>query len=171
MSLSFFRDFPMSLRGTFMEPVDEKARNQRTRFLINPPFQYRFMAWMSVLGTLAVMLLHLSHLWFFYQLRKQALNSGIPANHVFFQFISDQQQEMGYIAIACFVGVLVISVVFGLVLSHRIAGPMFRLRKHLETVAQTGVHEPVQFREDDFFKEIPKAYNLQFKKGSEKRAG
>jgi len=156
-----------------MGKPDEKNSGQRRSFLINPSFQYRFMAWIGALGVSVVMLMHLSHSWFFYQLKKQAVQAGVPPAHPFYSFISDRQEEMGWIALACFLGILVVSAVFGLVLSHRIAGPMYRLRRHFETVAKTGVHTPLKFRDHDFFLEIPEAYNLQFKDNDhqEKKAG
>jgi hypothetical protein len=151
----------------------KKPSGKRSLFLINPAFQYRFMAWVGGLGVSVVMLMHLSHSWFFYQLRKQAVQAGVPPDHAFFRFISERQDEMTWIALACFFGILVISTAFGLVLSHRIAGPMYRLKRHFETVAKTGVHAPLKFRDDDFFLEIPEAYNLQFKdqENREKKAG
>jgi hypothetical protein len=154
-----------------MKPMNDAQSNQRRQFLINPAFQFRFMGWIGALGVSVVMLMHLSHSWFFYQLKKQATQAGVPADHVFFKFISERQDEMTWIAMACFFGVFLISTVFGLVLSHRIAGPMYRLRKHFEKVAETGKHEPLRFRDDDFFLEIPDAYNLQFGSNSEKKAG
>ncbi|NDG83777.1 MAG: hypothetical protein EBX52_01915, partial [Proteobacteria bacterium] len=71
-----------------MDDLKEKSSSQRRLFLINPAFQYRFMAWVAGLGVSVVMLMHLSHSWFFYQLRKQALEAGIPADHAFFKFIA-----------------------------------------------------------------------------------
>ena len=154
-----------------MAPNHDIQNNQRRQFLINPAFQFRFMGWIGALGLSVVMLMHLSHSWFFYQLKKQALQAGVPVDHVFFKFISERQDEMTWIAMACFLGVFIVSTVFGLVLSHRIAGPMYRLRKHFEKVASTGSHEPLRFRDDDFFLEIPEAYNLQFEPKSDKKAG
>ncbi len=153
-------------------PHDFQHKEQRRILLINPSFQIRFIAWMAALGVLVILLMRVSHSWFFYRLRLQAVHAGVPKGHVFYQFIAERQAEMTWIEAGSFGGVVLLSIVFGLALSHRIAGPLFRLRKHLEKVAETGVATPVQFREDDFFREIPDAYNLQFKTSSEsKKAG
>ena len=137
--------------------------------LINPRFQIRFMTWMGALAVGVVAVMHLAHSWFFFQLRRQAMLAGLPKNHVFFQFISDRQRELGFITVGTFFVVLAASVVVGLVLSHKIAGPMYRLKVHFDSVAESGKAKPVSFREGDFFQEIPEAYNRQFKESTEFR--
>ena len=53
----------------------------------------------------------------------------------------------------------------GIVISHRVAGPMVKLKKHFENVAQDPEKDsPVHFRDNDFFKEVCAAYNLRFEK-------
>jgi hypothetical protein len=136
---------------------------KRRVLLINPKFQLQFMAWSASTTVIAVLVMHAAHLWFFRNLRNLALQSGLPENHVFFQFIRDRQSELNLITLVTFVGLTILLSVFGLFFSHQIAGPMYRLRKHFEEVGRTGKHTPLKFREGDFFQEIPEAYNLQFK--------
>jgi hypothetical protein len=143
--------------------VEKKWSAGRKRLLINPGFQFRFMVWMGglALGVIAVM--HLAHQWFFYQLREQARMAGLQADHVFYRFIESRQTELDAITLLSFLAVVGVVSVVGLALSHKIAGPMYRLRVHLEEFATTRVPRPLKFREGDFFSEIPDAYNLQFK--------
>jgi hypothetical protein len=42
-----------------------------------------------------------------------------------------------------------------------VAGPLYRLRKHLSAVARGETHSDVRFRKGDFFPEVADAYNLQ----------
>ena len=133
----------------------------RKVLLINPSFQFRFMAWMGGLAVAVIMVFHLSHLWFFYQLRDQAKLAGLPADHTLFQFISDRQSEMDSILFMTFAVVIVLVATIGLVLSHKIAGPMYRLRKHFEACARDGKIKEFNFRQGDYFQEVPEAYNLQ----------
>jgi hypothetical protein len=134
----------------------------RKTLLINPPFQYRFMFWMGALAFLSILLMHISHQWFFFNLRKQALLAGIPSGHVFFQFIQDQQNEMNWVSGLCFLGVCLLVAIFGLWLSHKIAGPMYRMKTHFQEGAKRGSPEPLHFREGDFFGDVAQAYNEQF---------
>jgi hypothetical protein len=135
----------------------------RKRLLINPGFQFRFMVWMGALAVGVIGVMHLAHQWFFFQLREQARVAGLQADHVFYRFIESRQTELDAITALSFVAVVVVVSVVGLVLSHKIAGPMYRLKLHLEQYAESRIPKPLNFREGDFFMEIPAAYNLQFK--------
>lgn len=143
--------------------LEKKLSPGRKRLLINPGFQFRFMGWMSALALGVIAVMHLAHQWFFFQLREQARMAGLQADHVFYRFIESRQTELDAITVLSFVAVVVVVSVVGLVLSHKIAGPMYRLRVHLEEFASTRTPRPLNFREGDFFSEIPDAYNLQFK--------
>jgi hypothetical protein len=136
---------------------------KRKVLLINPKFQLQYMAWSGSMTVGVILIMHAAHLWFFRGLREQAIQSGLPENHVFFQFIKDRQHEMDLITLVTFVVLALMISVIGLYLSHQIAGPMYRLKKHFEEVGRTHQHTPLKFREGDFFQEIPDAYNLQFK--------
>lgn len=59
----------------------------------------------------------------------------------------------------------VISFILGIIISHRVAGPMVKLKKHFENVAQDIENETsVHFRDGDFFREVASAYNKRFEK-------
>lgn len=51
------------------------------------------------------------------------------------------------------------AVIGGFFLSNRIAGPMFRLSRHMNEVAEGRVCETIAFREKDYFAEIIGPYN------------
>ncbi len=146
--------------------MDKKLVPGRKRLLINPGFQFRFMVWMSALAIGVIAVMHLAHQWFLYQLREQARGAGLEADHVFYRFIESRQTELDAITVLSFIAVIGVVSVVGLVLSHKIAGPMYRLRVHLEEFASTRSPRPLKFRDGDFFTEIPDAYNLQFKQES-----
>ena len=151
--------------------MEKKWSVGRSRLLINPGFQFRFMVWMGGLAVGVIAVMHLAHQWFFYQLREQARMAGLQADHVFYRFIDSRQMELNAITLFSFLAVLGVVAVVGLALSHKIAGPMYRLKVHLEEFASTRVPRPLKFRDGDFFTEIPEAYNLQFKQESPVSAG
>ncbi len=51
------------------------------------------------------------------------------------------------------------AILFGLVLTNRIAGPIFRLRQHMEDVAEGKTHQPMEFRKADYFSDLIEPYN------------
>ncbi len=152
-------------------PLERVLSAGRKRLLINPGFQFRFMVWMSALAIGVIAVMHLAHQWFFFQLREQARVAGLQADHVFYRFIESRQTELDAITGLSFIAVIIVVSGVGLVLSHKIAGPMYRLKLHLEQYAETRIQKPLKFREGDFFMEIPEAYNLQFKQEPRVPAG
>jgi hypothetical protein len=50
-----------------------------------------------------------------------------------------------------------------LIVSHRVAGPLYKLRKEMRKLAESKKFSPIAFRERDFFKEIATDYNEALK--------
>jgi methyl-accepting chemotaxis protein len=59
-----------------------------------------------------------------------------------------------------FVAVLI----YGLLLTNRIAGPLFRLKQHMDEVAEGKVEAEIRFRKNDYGLEIAEAFNAVVKK-------
>lgn len=57
---------------------------------------------------------------------------------------------MLFIGLAVFNFILLLAV--GFIISHRIAGPIYKLKQHLKDPKLK--NEPLQFRQNDFFKEL-----------------
>ncbi len=47
----------------------------------------------------------------------------------------------------------------GILLSHRAAGPLFRLKKYFSEIAAGGPLEPIKFRKSDYFHEVTEVIN------------
>ena len=104
----------------------------------------------------------------FVQIGHQA---GLPDDHVYFQFIKMQETTFlrVILAIAFFVGTIL--TVGGLVVSHKIAGPLYRLQKELLGMAakpDPSLHK-INFRDGDFFPEVPQAFNELVEKVTAKK--
>ena len=52
----------------------------------------------------------------------------------------------------------------GFVISHRIAGPLYRFNNHLNKIAETGEFGPIKFRDGDFFIELTESFNKAIKR-------
>ncbi len=142
------------------EPLFQ-GQGGRKNFLINPRFQLSFLAYTLVVSILTIAFFWASDYFFFYKFKQLGQGLGLPSNHVFFQFLNEQHATKNtYYAIAALVSLTFLSI-WGLLLSHRVAGPLYRLRKHLHSVAQGDTLSDVRFRKGDFFQEVADAYNLQ----------
>ncbi len=141
-----------------------KKRERRRRLLINPSFQLRFIGYMAAGVVFSLIAFYIADIYFFNTLIQHGKDFNLPPDHIYFQLISQQQGLMHNIF---FVTRLIVFFVFslsGLLLSHRIAGPLYNLKKYLVQSASNDNLSQLQFRKSDFFQEIPEAFNLYLKK-------
>ncbi|HXH73432.1 MAG TPA: hypothetical protein VNJ08_00600 [Bacteriovoracaceae bacterium] len=128
--------------------------NKRKDFFINPKFQFSVIANFLALSLITISSFYAANFWFFYKFTQLGKNMGLPADHVFFQFIQTQKDQMNWIFIG--VSILVSGILFmgGVLLSHKVAGPIYRLCQHLKAIETGGEVKPITFRKGDYFLEI-----------------
>jgi hypothetical protein len=78
---------------------------------------------------------------------------------------------MNTIFLAEAIVIFVLLFAFGLVFSHRIAGPLYKFRMHLESSAKSKRYSKVMFRSKDFFVELADAYNRQIPESKSNKSG
>ncbi len=141
--------------------VSKKPGWGRRTFLINPKFQLSFLAYTVGISLVTIGVFYAADAYFFWKFSQLGQGLGLPSNHVFFEFLNEQRSTKNfYYAITACV-TLSSLVIWGLLLSHRVAGPLFRLQKHANSVAEGRTSSDVHFRKGDFFQEVADAYNQQ----------
>lgn len=132
-----------------------------TSILINKTFQLKLMSYFIVLFVLTTISLYSTTFLFFWSMKNKGVNVGIPDGHVYYQFLTNQKHDLDmlFIGLATINFFLLITV--GLILSHRIAGPIHKVKQFLQDPEQ---NEPIQMRENDFFKELGPIVNKFGKK-------
>lgn len=141
----------------------QKSKGRRN-LLINPKFQLSFLAYTLGVSVVTIGFFYLADAYFFWKFSQLGQGLGLPPNHVFFQFLDEQKSSKNfYYGVTAGVSVAVLGV-WGLLLSHRVAGPLYRLKKHLKSVSDGSTSSDVRFREGDFFQEVADAYNEQMVK-------
>ncbi len=134
-------------------------KNRRKVFLINPKFQWSFLRHCFGLAFAVIAVVYTANTFFFWGLRSKGIALGLEPNHVFFRFVEQQRQSMNWIFLACSAVVALSITVFGLRLSHRIAGPFFNLTRNLKKIRSSGIRKPLTFRDSDYFPEVAEAVN------------
>ncbi len=119
--------------------------------LINPPFQLKLMSYFAGLFVLTTASLYSTTFLFFWNLKQKGIAVGIPEGHVYYQFLQNQKHDLDLLFVGLAVVNLILLLAAGLLLSHRIAGPIHRLKLYLKDPDPA---EPMKLREDDFFKEL-----------------
>jgi hypothetical protein len=140
-----------------------KQSKGRRVFLINPRFQLLFLGFMVGIAALAILIFYGSNLYFLSEFTRNGQALGLPPDHVYFEFLNAQRQLMTQIfslTSGICIGVMSLG---GLLFSHRVAGPLYRLHRHMLDVAAGRTSDPVKFRRGDFFPEVAEAYNEQLK--------
>jgi hypothetical protein len=130
---------------------------------INPPFQLKVLSYFIGLFVLSTISLYTTTFLLFWKIKQKALNVGIPDGHVFYKFLLNQKSDVDnlFIGLAVLNFILLVAVV--VVVSHRIAGPIHKLKMHLE--AKDLEAEDFKLRESDFFQELePIVKNFSNKK-------
>jgi len=134
--------------------------NKRSRFLINPGFQLSVIRQMLALTGVVIAIFYGAIYYHFWSLEQQGLSLGLPATHVFFDFLAEQRRTMDLIFLVTSMAALLAIVGFGLFLSHRVAGPLFRLKQYLDSQGpDVPAHTPLKFREGDYFPEVADSVN------------
>lgn len=131
---------------------------KRTKFLIYPKFQLPLIFWniLIFLGVTAVQLF-VSHKAFT-NFKELGETAGFDVNHPYFAFIQRYEAEfMQYAMIGASIG-LVCFVIANLILSHKISGPICRLKSYFSDLEKN--KKPIlSFRKKDFFSELPEVIN------------
>ncbi len=131
------------------------ALHRRRILLINKPFQFRFIfyvcSWVFALSLIYPYLIMELFDWFYRRLGADPTGPAIQAL---------QGTKTDFLILLAILQVTFIAIIFFLTLfmSHRIAGPIYKLRK-LMNEARNGRLEPVSFRKSDHFQELAADYN------------
>lgn len=123
--------------------------------LINKPFQFRFafyvVSWITALSIIYPMLIFQLYEWFHRYVSADPNGPLIPV-------IQESRQEIIFWLVMMQVFFMLITFLLSLFLSHRIAGPIYKIGKAMHE-ARNGKLEAITFRKFDHFKELADEYN------------
>jgi hypothetical protein len=134
---------------------------KKSSILINPKFQWTLIGYASAVAVLILIAVYGLFSFGFHEFTLIGAQAGLPADHVYFQFIKMQEGTFHRVLLVLALVVALILVVGGLVVSHKIAGPVYRMKKEFtEMQNKTPVElKKIHFRKGDFFPELADTYN------------
>lgn len=142
-------------------PADQprpRSRLRRKQYVINKPFQYRFIGIMNAVAFAIIGVVYAANRAFIWRLRAP-MEKQLPPDHLFFRFMDSQAALLNKIFLGTAVLIVLGLSIFGLLFSHRIAGPIYKLTKHMLEIAKGAPIRPVRYRKGDFFQESAAAFN------------
>jgi hypothetical protein len=105
--------------------------------------------------------------YFFWKFHQKGIAMGFTPDHMFFGFLMEQKEFMNRVTfVSCF-SVVAFTTLFGMILSNRIAGPIYRIQNYLKQKMNGKAQGPLTFREKDFFPELAQTVS-EFTQSSKK---
>lgn len=137
--------------------MNDKTLKIRKKLLINKEYQFQFIK--IVLAQTLITSLLLVGVFYFFQRNQMEFFSHLSLDQQRLELMEKWTGSMfvkilGVVAVACLVQCCI-----ALVVSHRSAGPMFRLKRYLNEISSGASPQPLQFRREDQFKDVQDAYN------------
>jgi hypothetical protein len=141
----------------------------RRTYLINKEFQLKFCMFLMIPILLSQLIFWICIEYFFHKMISLGQSSNLPVGHPFYSFISVQKNDLTMIVLFASIALAFCIFIWGIVLSHRISGPLYHLKKYMDdSSAETIKSRPLRFRKGDFFQELPGSFNNFVKKITDK---
>ena len=131
----------------------------RRSLLIDPKFQLGVVLYFNGLVTFVLGALYLLLPQFLQKIELAARNAGLPIDHPVLLQLQTERSALAVFFLLFFLATSISATLVALIMSHRIVGPLYRLKEHWLRVAEGKTLDDVVFREDDFFHEVADACN------------
>jgi methyl-accepting chemotaxis protein len=140
--------------------METLLKKSRFRIIIYPNFQMTLILLNVLLAifTFAINMMEASRA--FSRFNELGQTIKLAPDHAFFKLIELQAGNLYSYMILSFLISIGISCLVTALLSHRLAGPIVRLRSYFQDIASSGkVSSELHFREGDFFSDLPENVN------------
>jgi nitrogen fixation/metabolism regulation signal transduction histidine kinase len=136
-----------------------KKHDERKNYLINPKFQLSIVGIFIGIALIINMINFLSITYSFHEIIAAGNQANLPENSPFFKFIHSQENHFTSIFLWTSLISATTLVIFGILLSHKIAGPIYRINEDLKAMTKDGKLKTLHFRKGDFFVETTETFN------------
>lgn len=142
-----------------------KEVNRRGQIWISPKVQSYMLIHGIIFGAYFLIIFGIAEFFFFQKFKIGLEASGLPSDHELVRYFYDYQWVKVLFIVGCSLVVLLVSTLQMLYVSHRICGPIYKMTKIMDELAEKpeGTGE-IRFREKDFFEELAEAANRLFQK-------
>lgn len=148
----------------------DKAR-PRFRLLIYPRFQLSLIFANFAMLALTLIFVGVQLQRAFSELKRMGASAHIPNGHAYFKFLDWEASHLySYLSTALVIS-FVVQGLLTLSISHRLAGPIVRLRNYFKRIVREGTpNDRIKFRKKDFFSDLPEIINKAIKRMSQERS-
>lgn len=134
-------------------------QTSRLRFLAYPRFQLVLIVlnFAVLVGFFVTAFVAVEHSYSY--LRSEGLALGLPEGHSYYKFLSMQSQVVFRALIVALIVSILLSGAFTLFWSHRLAGPLDRIRRYFDRLAEGHERRPLVIRKKDLLPELAQSIN------------
>jgi methyl-accepting chemotaxis protein len=131
-------------------------RYRRSTFLINRPFQLRFsfytVSWLTALSFVYPVIIYNLFGFFFHYVASDPMGPPVAG-------LLKTRQEILWLLILFQVIFLAVTFLISVFMSHRIAGPLYKLGRFFEQTKAGNLQHELRFRKRDHFQDLAEQYN------------
>ena len=128
-------------------------------FIINPRFQLSLVGFFSFLYLLIIGILYINIYGTFQSLVTIEYEIPSASQKIMLDNLTKQKESFDRAFLFSSFSVLIIMLCGGIVISHRIAGPLHRMREFLIKQKDDKQYRELRFRGQDFFPELAEDFN------------
>ena len=134
-------------------------RLTRKNYFVNPRLQLQLILGANVLALISALLI--ATLNFYVQSHLQSYGStlNLPPGNPVTDLVAQREAQFDRLCLVIGILQFVLFNATAIFLSHRIAGPLYRLQRHLEEVAEGKEPKDVKFRKGDYYQQLAEACN------------
>lgn len=136
----------------------------KRQYLINKNFQLTLLGYFLFLSVICLTITYLGGQYFISTYFADLKASGVQESSALFELFYKHRIELLKAFVTASVLQFVIIIIFGIIITNKVAGPFYRFHRYLEEQTEKTPVTPLNFREDDFFQEIPESFNHFLKK-------
>lgn len=141
-------------------PVQGNKKFLRMNFLIYPRFQFLLIIVNTILIFVSFAITLYAASRTFSRFHAMGNLIRLPPDHPYFKLIEFESNGLYSSLMIAFILAILLTSLTTLLISHRLAGPIVRLRGYFAEIAKTGVVKSgLRFREGDFFEDLPSVVN------------
>lgn len=139
-------------------------RKERVALLVEPRFQATVLLYVNALALILLGITGYAVFRLLSQLEGSLSMLSLAAGHPYLIAMEQQRRSLWAMFGACSALVFFLANVGALMIGHRIAGPIYRIRKQLQLLSAGNKESQIRFRKTDFFKHLEKEWNDYFGK-------
>lgn len=131
----------------------------RSRWIVMPKFQWAIFGATFISFFIAFMAVAVMTYWSYHTLLTEGIEGQLGEKHPYFQFIKHQYKQLAICLMTALGLGAVIIATFTFFYSNKMAGPIHRLKLHLEDFKKNKELKEISFRKGDYLEDLAPLIN------------